>query len=60
MECSGGKLIITKADEIEATFTEVGTEPVMSVAEGTLEYGRGECVMGKIIMCGSFKGGGAG
>lgn len=41
VECSGGKLIITKADEIEATFTEVGTEPVMCVAEGTLEYGRG-------------------
>ena len=37
MECSGGKLVITRADEIEATFTEV---PVQCVAEAGAEYGR--------------------
>ena len=37
VECSGGKLIITRADEIEAAFTEV---PVQCVAEAGAEYGR--------------------
>lgn len=37
VECSGGKLVITRADEIEAAFTEV---PVQCVAEAGAEYGR--------------------
>lgn len=37
VECSGGKLVITRADEIEATFIEV---PVQCVAEADAEYGR--------------------
>lgn len=37
VECSGGKLVITRADEIEATFSEV---PVQCVAEAGAEYGR--------------------
>lgn len=40
VECSGGKLVITRADEIETTFREIGTEPVMCVAESASEYGR--------------------
>ena len=40
VECSGGKLVITRADEIEATFTEIGREPIMCVAEDTSGYGR--------------------
>lgn len=40
VECNGGRLIITRADEIEATFTEIGAEPVMCVAEPASEYGR--------------------
>ena len=40
VECSGGKLVITRADESETIFTEIGREPVMCVAEGVLEYGR--------------------
>lgn len=41
-ECSGGRLIITRADEVEAAFTEASTEPVMCVAEPASEYGRRE------------------
>ena len=37
VECSGGKLVITRADEIEAAFTEI---PVQCVAEAEAEYGR--------------------
>ncbi len=37
VECSGGKLVITRADEIEASFTEVS---VQCVAEAGAEYGR--------------------
>lgn len=40
VECNGRKLVITRADEIEATFTEIGTEPVMCVVEPALDYGR--------------------
>ena len=40
VECNGGRLVITRADEIEATFTEIGAEPVMRVAEPASEYGR--------------------
>ena len=54
VECSGGKLVIMKVDEIEATFTEIP----LCVAKSDLKYGKRECVMCKIIMCGSFKGGG--
>lgn len=36
VECSGGKLVIIQADEIEATFTEIP----MCVAEPASEYGR--------------------
>lgn len=37
VECSGGKLVITRADEIEATVAEV---PVPCVAEAGADYGR--------------------
>lgn len=39
VECSGGKLVITRADGIEAAFTEVGAEPVMCVNEPVSDYG---------------------
>ncbi len=42
VEYSGGKLIITRADEVETAFTEASTEPVMCVAEPASEYGRRE------------------
>ena len=41
VECSGGKLVITRADEIEATFTEIGTEPVAAVFHGSVNIGKG-------------------
>ena len=37
VECGGGKLIITRADEVEATFSEV---PMQCVAESVAEYRR--------------------
>ena len=37
VECSGGKLIITRADEFQTQFTEV---PVQCVAEAGTEYVR--------------------
>ena len=37
VECNGGKLLITRVDEIEATFTEV---QVQCVAEADAEYGK--------------------
>ncbi len=40
VECSGGRLVITIADEVEATFTEIETEPLMCVAEASSKYGR--------------------
>ena len=40
VECNGGRLVITRADEIEAIFTEIGAEPVMCVAEPASDYGR--------------------
>ncbi len=40
VECSGGRLVITRADEVEATFAEIDMEPVMCVAEDASEYGR--------------------
>ena len=38
--CEGGKLTITRADKVEACFTEISAEPVMCVAEAGCAYGR--------------------
>ena len=40
VECSSGKLVITKADKIETPFTELEREPVMCVVEDGTEYGK--------------------
>lgn len=37
VECSGGRLVITRADEIMGEFREI---PVQCVAEDAAEYGR--------------------
>ena len=40
VKCEGGRLTITRADEIVCDFREVDTEPVMCVAEAAAGYGR--------------------
>ena len=40
VHCEGGKLTITRADKVEACFTEISAEPVMCVAEAGCAYGR--------------------
>ena len=40
VHCEGGRLTITRADEVEASFAEISAEPVMCVAEAEGAYGR--------------------
>lgn len=40
VHCEGGKLTITRADEVEASFTEISADPLMCVAEAGGAYGR--------------------
>ena len=40
VKCEGGRLTITRADEIVTDFTEVAAEPVMCVAEAAGGYGK--------------------
>ncbi len=40
VRCEGGRLTITRADEIVTDFRDVTAEPVMCVAESAAEYGR--------------------
>ena len=40
VKCEGGRLTITRADEIVTEFTEVSSEPVMCVAEAAGGYGK--------------------
>lgn len=40
VKCEGGKLTITRADEVICPFTEISAEPVMCVAEAAGGYGR--------------------
>lgn len=40
MHCEGGKLTITRADEVEGSITEITAEPVMCVAEPASDYGK--------------------
>ena len=41
VECSGGKLIITWADEVEGAFREIDRVPAACVTEQPGRYGRG-------------------
>lgn len=40
VHCEGGKLTITRADEMEEFSAEISAEPVMCVAEAGCVYGR--------------------
>lgn len=40
VKCEGGKLTITRADEVICPFSEIAAEPVMCVAEAAGGYGR--------------------
>ena len=40
VHCEGGKLTITRADEVECSYVEISVEPVMCVAEAGCAYGR--------------------
>lgn len=41
VECEGGRLTITRADEIRCEFRDISAEPVMCVAEPVAEFGKG-------------------
>ena len=40
VKCEGGRLTITRADEIVADIREIAAEPVMCVAEASTGYGK--------------------
>lgn len=40
VRCEGGRLTITRADEVVADFREITAEPVMCVAEAAGGYGK--------------------
>ena len=45
VKCEGGRLRITRADEVITDFPEAASAPVMCVAEAAGEYGkRGACL----------------
>ena len=41
VKCEGGKLTITRADEVECSYVEVVEKPIMCVAEQKAEFSKG-------------------
>ncbi len=41
VECEGGRLIITRADEVRCEFRDITAGPVMCVAEDAAGFGKG-------------------